>query len=231
MSTPGTAPRAPARTPPGRSRPQRSRRMQIAVVAILTALLIVAALIFFLTRGGDNSTAPRKKSVSGNVQLTLGGVQNANAGAPATLPDAAANQIMQIVGTYVDRGLITPAKTGQPPQNIGEIFDAGTQAAIQGPDKDVLFESGEPQRTGDFKPTASPVVITALSDGAGQYVLVTAAFDYSAEVGVKGGTLQTARHIALTFSPEGGQWRITGYDVSVTRQGADVEVPAATAQG
>lgn len=205
--------------------------MQIAVVAVSVAVLIVAALIFFLTRGGDHSTPSKKKSVSGNVQLTLGGVQNSNAGAPAALPDDAANQIMQIVGTYVDRGLITPAKTGQPPQNVGELFDAGTQAAIQGPDKDVLFENGEPKRTGDFKPSASPVIITALSDGGGQFVLATAAFDYSAEVGVKGGALQTARHIALTFSSEGGQWRITAYDVSVARQGAEVDVPAAAAQG
>jgi hypothetical protein len=48
---------------------------------------------------------------------------------------------------------------------------------------------------------------------------------------VKGGTLQTARTVALTFTPDGGQWKITGYDASVTRQGAQVDVPAATAQG
>jgi hypothetical protein len=196
--------------------------VQIAVVAAAVALLIVA--------GGDNGSGPAKKSVSLNVQLTLGGIQNANAGAPAALSDDAANQIMQVVGTYVDRGLVSPAKTGAPPQGVAELFDAGSQTAIQGPDKDVLFESGEPKRTGDFKPAASPVIITALSDAGGQFVLATAAFDYSAAVGVHGGELQTARSIALTVSSEGGAWRITGYDVSVTRQGAEVEVPTAAAQ-
>ncbi|HYU39218.1 MAG TPA: hypothetical protein VEM59_05185 [Acidimicrobiia bacterium] len=205
--------------------------MQIAVVAASVALLIVAALVFFLTRGGDDKSAPAKKFVSGDVQLVLGGVQNSNAGAPATLPDDAANQIMQVVGTYVERGLVVPAKTGEPPQNLGELFDAGSQAAINGPDKGVLFETGEPKRTGDFKPAASPVVITALSDNGGQFVLATAAFDYSAEIGVKGGALQTARSIALTLSPESGAWKITGYDVTVNRQGAEVDVPTATAQG
>jgi hypothetical protein len=206
--------------------------MQIAVAAAAVALLVVAALIFFLARGGDDEkSGPAKKFVSGNVQLVLGGVQNANAGAPVSLPDEAANQIMQVVGTYVDRGLVVPVKTGRPPQNVGELFDAGTQAAIQGPDKDVLFESGEPKRTGDFKPTASPVIITALSDNGGQFVLVTATLNYSAEVGVMGGALQTARSIALTLNPEGGVWKITAYDVSVNRQGAEVEVPTATAQG
>jgi hypothetical protein len=205
--------------------------MQIAVIAVSVALLLVAALVFLLTRGGDDEeAAPSKKPVALGLQMTLGGIQNANAGAPAALSGDAANQIMQVVAEYVDRGLVRPARTGQPPQNVAELFDAGTQAAIQGADKDVLFESGQPKRTGDFKPGASPVAVTALSDGLGQFVLVTAAFDYSSEVGVKGGLLKTGRNIALTLVPEGGQWKITGYDVNLSREGAEVDVPAATAQ-
>lgn len=233
MANPSTGPRAPARTPPERpSGPQRSRTMQIAVVAASVALLGVAGLIFLLRSGGDggDGPAPRKQSVSANLQLVLGGVQNANAGGAATLSDDAANQIMQVVGVYVDRGLVAPVKTGKPPENVAELFDAGTQVVIQGPDKDVLFESGQPARTGDFTPAAEPVIITALSDGGGQFVVATAAFNYSSNVEVKGGTLQTARTVALTVVPEGGIWKITGYDASVTRQGAEVDVPAATAQ-
>ena len=213
MSTPRTASRAAARPP--------------------AALLLVAALVFFLVRGGDDDddeTAPSRQPVSGNVQMVLGGVNNANAGVPATLPDDAANQIMQLVGVYVDRGLVVPAKESEPPENVAELFDAGTQlAAIEGPDKDVLFENGQPERTGDFKPAAEPVIITALSDGNGQFVLATAAFTYFSEVGVKGGILKTVRTNALTVVPEGGAWKITGYDVGVIREGAQVEVPSATA--
>jgi hypothetical protein len=208
--------------------------MQIAVVVVSSVVLLgIAGLIFLLQRGGgDDSARPaKKKPVSGTVQLVLAGTQNANAGAPATLTDEGANQIMQVVGAYVDRGLVAPVKTGKPPENIAELFDAGTQVAIQGPDKDVLFESGQPELIGDFKPAAEPVIITALSDGGGQFVLATATFNYSSEVAVKGGTLQTARTVTLTFVPEGGQWKITGYDATVTRQGAQVDVPAATAQG
>jgi len=87
----------------------------------------------------------------------------------------------------------------------------------------VLFESGQPKRTGDFKASAEPVLINALSDNGGQFVLATATFNYKADVAVQGGTLSTARTTALTFTPENGQWKITGYDVSVTRQGAQVE--------
>ena len=206
--------------------------MQIAVVAVSVALLGIAGLIFLLQRGGgDDESRPAKKSVFGTVQMVLGGVQNANAGGPATLPDDAANQIMQVIGAYVDRGLVAPVKTGKPPENIAELFDAGTQPALEGPDKDILFESGQPERTGDFTPAAEPVIITALSDGGGQFVLATATFNYSSNVVVKGGALQTVRTVALTFAPEGGVWKITGYDASVSRQGAQVDVPAATAQG
>lgn len=196
--------------------------MQFVVVAVAVALLVGAALIFFLVRS-DGGSGPSTKSVSGEVKLTLAGVQNANAGTPATLGDDAANQIMAAVGQYVDKGLIAPVKTGKPPTDVSVLFDGGTQAAIQGPDKDVLFETGAPKRTGGFKPSADPVLITALSDGNGQFVLATATFAYRADVGVDGGTMNTARTIALTFAPDNGPWKITGYDVSVTRQGAQVE--------
>jgi hypothetical protein len=196
--------------------------MQLVVVAVAAGLLVLAAAIFFFARS-DGGSSPSKKSVSANVKLTLGGIQNANAGAPATLGDDAANQIMAAVGQYVDKGLIAPVKTGKPPTDASGLFDAGTQTAIQGPDKDVLFENGQPKLTGDFKPAAEPVLITALSDGDGQFVLATATFTYRADEGVEGGTLNTARTIALTFTPDNGQWKITGYDVSLTRQGAQVE--------
>jgi len=198
--------------------------MQLVVIAVAAGLLVMAVVIFFLARSDDGgSSGPIKKSVSGNVQLTLAGVQNANAGAPATFGDDAASQIMTAVGQYVDRGLVVPVKTGKPATDVSGLFDAGTQAAIQGPDKDVLFESGTPALTGDFKPAAEPVIITALSDGNGQFVLATATFAYRADAGVEGGTLNTARTIALTFTPENGEWKITGYDVSLTRQGAQAE--------
>jgi hypothetical protein len=223
MSTPTRTPRAPAGAASGSKPPgsQRSRTMQLVVVAVAAGLLVMAAVIFFFVRS-DGGSSPSKKSVSANVKLTLGGIQNANAGAPATLGADAANQIMAAVGQYVDKGLIAPVKTGKPPTGVSALFDAGTQAAIQGPDKDVLFENGQPKLTGDFKPAADPVVITALSDGNGQFVLATAAFTYRADEGVEGGTLNTARTIAMTFTPDNG-WKITGYDVTLTRQGAQVE--------
>jgi hypothetical protein len=233
MSTPTATPRAPAGRPPGSNPPgpQRSRRMQIVAVAVSAGLLVAAVLVFILQRGGDGgSGTAKKKAISGDVQMTLGGVQNANAGAPATLGDDIANQIMTALAQYVDQGLVQPAKTGKPAADLAGLFDAGTQVALQGPDKDVLFESGRPERTGDFKPAVTPVIITALSDGGGQFVLATAGFQYSAQVGVEGGTLATTRVIALTFTPENGQWKITSYDVTVSRQGAQVEVPAAATQ-
>jgi hypothetical protein len=197
--------------------------MQLVVVAASVGLLLFAALIFFFFARSDGSSSPSKKSVSGEVKLTLGGINNANAGAPATLGGDDANQIMATVGQYVDKGLIAPVKSGKTPTDVSGLFDGGTQVAIQGPDKDVLFETGATRRTGDFKPSADPVIITALSDANGKFVLATASFKYRADVGVQGGTMSTARSIALTFAPGNGSWKITGYDVSVTRQGAQVE--------
>lgn len=226
MPTPTRTPGASAGTTTGSTppAPRRSPRMQLVVIAVSAVLLVGAALIFFFARGdGGSSSNPRTKSVSGEVKLTLGGINNANAGAPATLGDDAASQIMAQVGQYVDKGLIAPVKSGKPPTDVSDLFDGATQAAIQGPDKDVLFENGTPKLTGDFKPSADPVILTELSDANGQFVLATATFNYRADLGVQGGAMNTARSISLTFAPENGPWKITGYDVSLTRQGARVE--------
>ncbi|HMF82562.1 MAG TPA: hypothetical protein VKI01_04755 [Acidimicrobiia bacterium] len=226
MPTPTRTPRAPAGTPTGSTPPlpRRSTTMRIVVVAVAVGLLVGSALIFFARGDGGSRPAKKtKKSVSAEVKLTLGGVSNANAGTPANLGNDVAGQIMDAVGQYVDKGLIAPVKTGKPPADVAGLFDDGTQAAIQGPDKDVLFENGTPTRTGEFKPSADPVIITALSDADGQFVLATAAFNYRADVGVEGGTMNTTRAISLTFAPDNGPWKITSYDVAVTRQGAQVE--------
>ena len=68
--------------------------------------------------------------------------------------------------------------------------------------------------------------LVALSDGNGQFVLATASFVYRADVGVEGGTLNTARAIALTFAPENRGPRETGGGVRVgwKSNGSDVEV-------
>ena len=132
MSTPIRTPRAPAGAASGSKPPsQRSRTMQLVVIAVAAGLLVMAAVIFFFVRSdGGSGSSPSKKSVSANVKLTLAGIQNANAGAPATLGADAANQIMAAVGQYVDQGLITPVKTGKPPAgDVAGLFDAGTQAA------------------------------------------------------------------------------------------------------
>ena len=190
------------------------------VIAVAAGLLVRS--LSSSSGGRRRWLRPSKKSVSANVQLTLAGIQNATPELPP-LSGRRRQPDHDGVGQYVDRGLVVPVKTGKPAADVSGLFDAGTQVAIQGPDKDVLFESGKPALTGDFKPAAEPVIITALSDGNGQFVLATAAFAYRADVGVEGGTLTTARTIALTFAPENGAWKITGYDVSLSRQGAQVE--------
>src|SRR5215204_3202801 len=90
MPTPTRTPRAPAGAASGPKAPgpQRSRTMQLVVIAVAAGLLVMAVVIFFLARSDDGgSSGPIKKSASGNVQLTLAGVQNANAGVPATFGD------------------------------------------------------------------------------------------------------------------------------------------------
>ena len=184
---------------------------------------MLAAVIFFFVRSDGGSSSPSKKSVSGNVKLTLGGIQNANAGVPATLGGDAANQIMAAVGQYVDKGLIAPVKTAKPPTDVAGLFDAGTQTAIQGPDKDVLFENGQPKLTGDFKPAADPVIITALSDGNGQFGAGDGGVHVPCRRGGRGRHAEHLPHDRARSSPPTTGGRSPATDVTLTRQGARVE--------
>ena len=138
MSTPTRTPRAPSGTTTGSTPPgaRRSPRMQAAVVAVSAGLLVVAALIFFFMNGSDSGSGsnPTTKSVSGEVKLTLGGVNNANAGTPAALGDDAASQIMVAVGcVQFGLDLLQPALIGGACLCIGLRTGVGlTQRAARG---------------------------------------------------------------------------------------------------
>lgn len=196
--------------------------MQILAVVAVLALLGVAGFVFF--RGGDGHVVHRGKSgpPSANLDLELGGIRNESTGGPANLEQPAADQIMDLVGTYVDAGLIEPLKTGKPPnQDVFAIFDQNATARLKSNDHTFVFEEGMPKLTGDLEAKATPIILTALADPLGQIQLVTASFVYDAVAPTKDGKFAINRSIELTFVPDGqGSWKVTGYDVSVGRQPA-----------
>lgn len=206
--------------------------MQLIAVASVLALLVVAGFFFFRT-SDDGDDRDNKKKVEQitieDVELTVGGVYHANTGLPAQLSPELQNAVMATVGTYVQGGLIDPVRDGKAGEEIVGIFDAGAGARLDGPDRAVLFEEGLPELTGAFTPAAEPVILTALSDPGGNFVLVTATLKYQATLEAEDGVVTISRNGELTLLPDGDTWKITGYDVGLARELPDAGSPTTTA--
>jgi hypothetical protein len=199
---------------------RRSRPLQIITVVALLALLGAAGFFFFLRDDDGDGGGGSGDTVSiGDVDLVVGEVRNENAGLPAQLPPEVQEQVMTTVGAYVEGALIDVVSEGEPGADLATVFDAGAAARLDGPDRAVLVEEGLPELTGDFEPSAQPVILTGLSDASGAFVMVSAFFNYAAEAEVKGGRVTIGRATELTMVPEGAAWKITGYDVVLLRDG------------
>jgi hypothetical protein len=204
--------------------------MQLIAAGSMLALLVVAGFFFFRTSGDGDDTKKKVKQITiEDVELTVGGVYHANTGLPAQLSPELQDAVMATVGSYVQGGLIGPIRDGKADEEVGAIFDAGARARLSGPDRAVLFEEGLPELTGAFTPAAEPVILTALSDPGGNFVLVTASLKYQATLEVKGGDVTISRIGELTLLPDGNTWKITGYDVGLTRDLPDAGSPTTTA--
>jgi hypothetical protein len=73
------------------------------------------------------------------------------------------------------------------------------------------------------------VIITALSDGTGAFVIATATLVYEATLETDDGTVVVNRTADLTMVPEPDAWRITSYDVVVARDGPGIQPTTTTA--
>jgi hypothetical protein len=220
-------PEAPAAPPrPGREavRKRRSRAVRIGAVVIVVLLVLGAgAGVFFLVRDSDgddsaSTTTTEAQEPAPTVTLEIGGVSNENGGPPAELAADQQRQILDLVGRYIDEGLIAPVVTGEAPgQSTLALFELAPAIQLEAGDAAVVYEEGLPALDGSFRPRARPVQMTALSDQLGFVVLVTAQVAYTATAETERGDIKIDRFFELTFAPVDGDWKITGYDVTLSR--------------
>lgn len=198
----------------------------------VAVLLVGAGIAFFRGEGGGGSSAPPRPAETvaiGDLELTVGAVLAANGGPPAELPVEIQDAVMTTVAAYVEGGLIDPIRDDTASPDAAAAFAALTAPRLDGPDRAVLFDEGLPEVTGSFEPRAEPVTITALSDGTGAFVLVTATLLYEATLEADGGPITISRSAELTLAPEDGAWKIIGYDMGVIRDGPDITATTETA--
>jgi hypothetical protein len=225
---------SPTRT---RARTRRARRRRLVVTAAVAVALVVAAAVAFASCSGDDGSDAKKTTSTTKpetkINITLGPVSADSAGPPVTVSADQSQRVLDGITTYVKGAMVQPLLSGKPATaDLGGVFDATTLASATTTDRAVVLDEGLPKVTGNLTVTAPPVWLVGLGDQSGNLVLISAsvALDTTGETKVKGGPLHIVRRADLAFQPDAsGTWKITSYDIVVTREGAGLTPTTTTA--
>ena len=212
---------------------RRARPLRLALAALLTA---VCALGIAACSGGDSGANASKPTTTvshaTNVDMKLGDVAADSAGPPLTVSPEQAQQVLDLVTTYVQDATVQPLRSGKPTTaDLAKVFDAATLAPATTTDRPVVFDEGLPKVTGDLDVVASPLALLALGDQGGQLTLVSAStvVDVKAQTTVTNDPLHIVRKADFVVQPNGfGGWLITSYSMIVTRDGAGLSATTTT---
>lgn len=189
--------------------------------------LLLALVVLVATVAACSGSGP-KHSDETNVSIEPGDVTVETVAAPVELPDADQEQILAAVRAYVEDGIVKTLRGGAP-RGMGAIFDALALAQLKGADANVMFDTGAPKANGDVTAETKPIKLTALADGFGTIILVTARINLTVKADTEDGELTVQRVGNFTFAPDAGgdAWLITSFDMKVRRTGAGVtDAPA-----
>lgn len=205
------------------------RRALLAAVAVVVVVLGTGVALASCSGGGDDkaaTTTTKAAAAKTTVNIALGDVTADSAGAPVTIAADQSQHVLDALTTYVKGATVQPLRTGKPATaDFGAIFDPNTLMSATTTDRGILLDEGMTKVTGDLTATAQPVALVGLGDQSGNLTLITAALvvDTTGVTKVKGAPLHIVRKADFTLQPDAaGVWKITAYDVVVTRDGADL---------
>ena len=216
------------------SRPRSRTGLVVgAVVVVLIAVAVGAVLVMSGGSSDDAEDAAGTRQVANtDIAIEAGEVTADSAGPPVSVSPEQASAVIDLIGDYVETAIVKPLRTGQPAGDLAGVFDAAALARAQGIDRAALVDEGLPKVAGHLTVTATPVAIAGLGDQAGNLVALTAAvdLDVSASAVGKAAPLHIVRTGSFVLSPDGGgAWKVSAYDVQVTRDGGGIDVPVTTA--
>jgi hypothetical protein len=210
------------------TRRRRARRRRVAVTtALVLTLVLVAGIVAASCSGGGGSDAAKSTTTTKpetKIDIPLGDVSADSAGAPVTVSADQAQRVLDAVTTYVKGATVQPLKSGKPATaDFGAVFDPTTLASATTTDRGVVLDEGLPKVTGNLTVTAQPVTVLGLGDQSGALTLATATLlvDVTGVTKVKGDPLHVVRQANFVLQPDpSGTWKITSYDMVVSRGGA-----------
>jgi hypothetical protein len=238
VSTPANPTPSTPQTP--RSDPSATRRRAVAAGAVVLAVAVVVAVLAVagvFDGGSDGSGSGRASSPSApkssdDVQLTVGPTTVQSPILYTTFPAGVSDPVMNALRSYVDDATVRPLRTGKADPGLANIVDAGVTAQLAGADRAVLVDEGLPAAVGRLTVTSPAVPLTALVGADGQPLIVVATVKLDVRATTKRGPVHIARAGDLEFAPgANGTWQLTGYDLTVNRDGGGVPDGATSASG
>lgn len=135
--------------------------------------------------------------------------------------DATWAGVLDTLNHYLDAATLTPLSTGGPAGDLAPLFmSAAADRVTKGPDRAALIDEGLPS-TNDLKSDAAVATLTALAGSDGVVSVVSAALDLRLSGQANGAPVKVSRSGDLVLLPEGGTWKIDGYDIRASRTVGD----------
>ena len=168
-----------------------------------------------------STTAPPTKLAATTAFVNVVSVDGEHALSPADQ-----RALLNTVVAYVRAATVRPLK-GKPNPNLAELFVPAAAASLQGPEAASLVDTGLPRATSvDVK--LQPVNLHGLADGTGAIDLVGGTIDLTASAKTAAGPVTIHRTGELMFERDSGTWKILGYQLAVTRDGAGLEAASSS---
>jgi hypothetical protein len=217
-----------------RRRRARRRRTAAVTTAVLAGVLVAAVALVSCSGGGGSDQAKTTSTTKPEtkIDIPLGNVSADSAGAPLTLSADQSQHVLDALTTYVKGAIVDPLKSGKPTTaDLSGVFDPTTLASATTTDRGVVLDESLPKVTGNLTVTAQPVTVVGLGDQSGALTLATAGLvlDVTGVTTVKGEPLHVVRQANFALQPDpSGTWKITSYDMIVSRSGAGLTPPTTT---
>ena len=195
------------------------RRALVVTVAVLIVAAAAAVTVVVVTR----SSATPRPADNRSSAATLRSVTTfrlAGAEVPATgaksLPDGVLAGVLSTLNRYLDGAVIAPMKSGRAATDLPALFTATAAQRLGGPDRATLVDDGGPAGQAVGIDDAS-TTLTGLAGGDGSISMVAAKVDVVVRAGPPADATRVARSGELVLVPDGGAWRIDGYDLWLTK--------------
>lgn len=175
-------------------------------LAPLTAFLLVA-----LAACSGSSSTHKAAAKPGAPTTTAAPTYGITITKADGVPEPVKAAVQATLDAWLRTGIVSPLRTGQPPQGLEAIFTPVAAPRLGGPDRPSLVEDGS-GAAADVTQDKAEAVLTPLTGADGNLTIVDAAITVSMTVTTPSGRTAVTRTGDLVLTT-GTPWLIDSYDV------------------